>query len=209
MDLMANVLMDMVANVLMDMVANVLMDLVANVLMDMVANVLMDLVANVLMYWVADFAHGACVQEPSVGFAKPTFQQDCVESSCSQCVEEIGAVGRFRHIRVTEKTRCGQQKQSCENCEMKPKDSTVKVKSQQRSLRSQVRIHRLVSLHLSFTVHVASGFVVEYILFGDKAPALVVEYITFAPMKFVEAVFHEIDEELCHDEIRIYAMWCV
>ena len=38
-----------------------------------------------------------------------------------------------------------------------------------------------------FAVHVASGFVVEYILFDDVAPALVVEYITFAPIEFVEA----------------------
>ena len=88
----------------------------------MVAIVLLDLVANVLV----DLARG---------FANPTCQQDCMESSCSQCVEEIGAVVRFRQFRVTEKTRCwqtkpsGQQKQSCENFETKLKDSTVKVKS--------------------------------------------------------------------------------
>ena len=75
-----------------------------------------------------------CGQESSVGNAKPTFQRDCVESSYWQCLEEMGAVGRFRYFRVMEKTRCwqtkpsGQQKQSCKKYAMKPKDPTVKVK---------------------------------------------------------------------------------
>ena len=37
----------------------------------------------------------------------------------------------------------------------------------------------------------------------DDAPAPVAAKITPAPMEFVEAVLHEIDEELCRDDIEV------
>ena len=57
-----------------------------------------------------------------------------------------------------------------------------------------------------FAVQVASGFVVEYILFGDKVPALVVEYITFAPIEFVEAALMTLMRSYAMMRLRIYAM---
>ena len=52
-------------------------------------------------------------------------------------------------------------------------------------------------------MYAASGPVAEYILpapAGDVAPARVAECITPAPMEFVEAALHGIDEELCRDD---------
>ena len=51
------------------------------------------------------------------------------------------------------------------------------------------------------TVYVALAPVVENIS-PDPAEYAVAEYITPAPMEFVEAALHEIDEELCRDDIQ-------
>ena len=65
--------------------------------------------------------------------------------------------------------------------------------------------HQFVALRLrlQWTLHLDLSIEhIEPVPAEEVAPAPVAEYITPAPMEFVEAALHEIDEELCSDEIK-------
>ena len=78
-----------------------------------------------------------CVEEPSVGDAKPTFQRSCMGASASRVFEKRASVSRPRRLQVMVKTirlrtrPSGQKKQSCVRYVMKSSNSKVAVSRRQ------------------------------------------------------------------------------